>query len=54
MQDVTGAHADALYGGTIRAGWAAAVLAQPESAPAAATARSEAPLVNVLVACVPP
>ena len=41
-------------GGRTLSGWAAAVLAQPESAPAAATARSEAPLMNVPVACVPP
>jgi hypothetical protein len=41
MQDAAGAQADALGGGTLRARWLAAVLAQPEGAPAAAAARAE-------------
>ena len=41
MPDVAGAKADALHGGALGAGWPAAVLAQPEGAPAAAAAGSE-------------
>ena len=47
MQDVAGAQSDALDGGALWAGWASAVLAQAEGAPAAAAAGPEANIVKV-------
>jgi hypothetical protein len=47
VEQLAGTHPDALYRGALRAGWAAAVLAQPEGAPAAAASGSEAALVNM-------
>jgi hypothetical protein len=43
MQHVSGAQANALDGGAFRTGWSAAVLAEPEGAPAAAGAGPEVP-----------
>jgi hypothetical protein len=54
MQNVAGAHADALDSGALWARWAAAVLAQPEGPPAAAAAASEEATLTKMPAAHPP
>jgi hypothetical protein len=50
VEPVAGARADALDGGALRARWSAAVLAEPEGAPATAAAGSEDATVRIVAA----